>query len=266
MAFRQPEGIPAKVSAFISSIKLSQVIAFALKTVVCPFLSFSKPHLTFSKYAIDHSKVFSGLIHTNWRQDVFEQLKTALSEWEASLPEHRMSKPPVLRIISYPTLLQVMWSQQNETSPFNARAGTLQILYHTVQMLIYRPFMPSLYVHISPSEQYRPHQPTTLPPPYHAMDVCIEAARSCARIIRVLTQRGLSSLPALLHAAHLSAGTLLIEIWDLKTQDRTLRAQGAEDVKPPFAQRIEPLMADVDTFMRILEWAEPRWGFVSPFL
>lgn len=35
MAFRQPEGKPALVSAFVQWIKLSHIIAYALKTLVC---------------------------------------------------------------------------------------------------------------------------------------------------------------------------------------------------------------------------------------
>jgi hypothetical protein len=42
LAFRQPAGTPAKVAAFISLIKLSQIIAFALRTVVCANPSYFK--------------------------------------------------------------------------------------------------------------------------------------------------------------------------------------------------------------------------------
>ena len=159
-----------------------------------------------------------------------------------------------------------MWARQEENSPFTEQAATLQLFYHLIQMLIYRPFISSYPTFPSSSENPPFCQSIQSTFHCHAMDICITAARSCARIAEALIQRGISNFPIQLHAAHLSAGMLLIGIWDLKSQEKALRAQGIEDVKPPFVQRMEPLMADVDLFIQMLEWAEPRWCFVSLFL
>lgn len=98
------------------------------------------------------------------------------------------------------------------------------------------------------------------------MDICVEAARACARIAETQRQEGHLKLPILIHAAQFCAGMLLVRIWDLKTQERVMRTQGMEDIKPPLIQQIEPLLADVAIFINILERAEPRWRFVSSFL
>jgi hypothetical protein len=148
-------------------------------------------------------------------------------------------------------------------SDFSAQAATLQAFYYITEMLIYRPFISSPLAprsDVSPLNQAPSHFP--LP----AMDICVEAARSCARIAEVQIQRGISLVPIMMHAAHVSAAMLLIRVWDLKAQEKIHQAQGLEDIKPPFIQRIEPLLADVGIFIRVLEWAEPRWRFISSFL
>jgi hypothetical protein len=59
---------------------------------------------------------------------------------------------------------------------------------------------------------------------------------------------------------------LLVKVWNLKAEERRLQAQGIENFKPSFDQQIEPFLADIDILIQILEWAEPRWPFVSSFL
>lgn len=227
LAFRQPAGIPCKVSAFTWVIKLTQITAFALRTL----------------YAIDQSKVFSGLKFVNWREEVFEQLNAALSEWAASVPNH------------------LLWPPPKENLLFTAQAAALWMLYYTVRILIYRPF-----ISFSTGAPYSPSENDASSFPYPAMEICVEAARSCARIVEAVAERGLSNVPALMNIAHISATMLLVKVWDLKAQDKSLQAQGIEDLKPPVVQQIEPFMADVNMLIHVLERAQFRWGFVSSFL
>lgn len=98
------------------------------------------------------------------------------------------------------------------------------------------------------------------------MEICVEAARSCARIAEIQIQRGLSKVPIVIHAAPICAGMLLVEIWDLKAQEKLQQLGSLEDVKPTSVHRIELLMADVKIFVGVLERAKPRWPFVSSFL
>jgi hypothetical protein len=132
-------------------------------------------------------------------------------------------------------------------------------------MLIYRPFIVLNHAPVSSSGSRTSRGLAQSDLTDNALEICIDSARSCARIAEVLLEGGYSNFPVLLHASHLSAGTLLIGIWNLKLQEKNLRAQGTEDIKP-LCNQIEPLKSDVDVFMRILEWAEPRWQLVSHFL
>ncbi|RDB25367.1 Activator of stress genes 1 [Hypsizygus marmoreus] len=224
LAFKQPAGIPAKVCVFNQFIKLSQIMAFAMKTL----------------YAIDKSKVLCGLTPSDWCKEVVEQLNMAMSEWATSLPQH------------------LVWSPQMEHSPFAVAAATLRAFYHLVELLIYRPFIPSPSgSDISSLHGFRR---------YPAMDICVEAARSCARIVEVQTQQTILQHSIMTYSSQFCAGILLMKIWDLKRQERILHSQGVEDIKPPLVQQIEPLMTDVNTFIRALEWSEPRWKFVTSFL
>ncbi|KAF9465075.1 fungal-specific transcription factor domain-containing protein [Collybia nuda] len=229
-AFRQPPEIPAKVGAFNLFIKLSQIVAFALKTT----------------YALDKSRIFSGMPRTDWRRDVLNQLNAAMSDWKTLVPNH------------------LIWSPQMPNKEFTVHAATLQTFYHFTEMLIYRPFISLLaptFSDISPLDQ-APSPDPTLP----AMDICVEAARSCARIAEAQIQHGISLVPIMMHVAQISAATLLIRVWDLKSQEKDHQAHGLEDVKPPFIQRIDPLLTDIGIFIRVLEWAAPRWRFISTIL
>ncbi|KAF8070504.1 fungal-specific transcription factor domain-containing protein [Lyophyllum atratum] len=224
--FTQPKGVPAKIGVFNQIIKLSQVMAFALKTL----------------YAIDKSKIFFGLTPAGWRSEVVQQMDSALKEWTTSLPEH------------------LVWSKQREGSTFAADAATLQTFYHLVQILIYEPLIPSPFSPSSLSESSSP------PLPFPALDKCVEAAQACARISETQALQAHLTWPIHIYAAQASSAILLFKIWDTKSQEKAKRAQGVEDTKPPVVQVIEPLMADVRIFVHMLEWAKPRWGLVSPFL
>lgn len=72
----------------------------------------------------------------------------------------------------------------------------------------------------------------------------------------------------LIHTSCLCASTLLLGIWDLKTQQRAMKQKGTniEDVKPPLATQIKDLMKDIQLLVDALEWVKPRWEFVEPFL
>ena len=155
-----------------------------------------------------------------------------------------------------------MWPPRTNDSGFTCQAAILQMLYNLIRMLIYRPFSRST----DSEPQHSPTDKDASSFPYPAMDICIEAARSCARIVDVLIEHRLSNIPILMHAAHLSATMLLVKVWNLKLKEKKLQAQGIEDFKPSFSQQIGSFLTDVNIFMHILEQAEPRWPFVSSFL
>lgn len=146
---------------------------------------------------------------------------------------------------------------------FANQATTLYITYYLTQMIVYRPFVFGP----KPSKSSVSGQHVTEPPfPYHALNICTTAARACARIIEAQMKRGLTNIPGLCMVSYNSAGMLAWNVWDLKAQERNMRANGMEDIKPPFAQRIDELLADIKIFVDALEWARPRWQLVEPLL
>ncbi|EIN11920.1 hypothetical protein PUNSTDRAFT_142130 [Punctularia strigosozonata HHB-11173 SS5] len=106
-AFKQPPGKPCTVTAFVLFIKITQIQAFALRTI----------------YAIDKSKVLLGLVGPRWPERIISELNTALTEWGEAVP-------PYLR-----------WSSTMENQLFANQATTLYTSYYLTQILIYRPFI-----------------------------------------------------------------------------------------------------------------------------
>lgn len=153
-----------------------------------------------------------------------------------------------------------------DNAVFSNQATTLYTLYYFIQMAIYRPFIPSPPISIATDHDAHDRITAESAFPFPAMEICTEAARACARIVEVQMERGLSNVPNLTHVAYHSAGMLLISLWDLKAQEAAQKATGFEDVKPPLAHQMQSLLADISVFIRALEWAEPRWEVVTPFL
>ena len=94
LAFRQPEGKPAVVSCFIHWIKLSHIIAYALKTLVCSAIWGSSdvppdhapnPH---SQYTPSRAKAALGLTGADWKEQTVQKLNDALLKWLEELPPH----------------------------------------------------------------------------------------------------------------------------------------------------------------------------------
>jgi len=149
-----------------------------------------------------------------------------------------------------------------ENHVFANQSATIYTAYYLTQILIHRPFIrpPS---HPLPNDGLQGHAHTTDDTLCPALDVCTNAAKSCARIVEKQLQRGLSNIPNLISVAHICAAILLVNVWNLKAEEK---AKSAEDVKPPLAQTIEVLMNDVYIFMRALEGVGSRWESGTVYL
>ena len=93
MAFKQPEGKPSILSYFICSIKLFQILGFALRTIVrlfCWHVFFLLILLV--QYSINKSKIFWGLGGPDKQQNIVAELDSALNKWSDSVPEHSESQ------------------------------------------------------------------------------------------------------------------------------------------------------------------------------
>ncbi|KAG6903053.1 hypothetical protein C0995_007486 [Termitomyces sp. Mi166 len=228
--FMQPKDVPAnKIISFNQIIKLSRVLAFALKNL----------------YAVGRRKLYSGLTPLGWRKAIMEHLAAGLEKWYKSLPEH------------------LIWLDQKDGSPFAVDAAVLRTTYRLVEMIVYAMFIPTSTISSSPSEQLQ--QDRLLPSDLCPLDVCIDAARDCANISQKQSLEALSTWPVYIYAAQVGSTMLLVKIWSIKTQEKIMRARGIEDIKPPMLA-LEPLYNSLRIFVEILRLAEARWGFIAPYL
>ncbi|OAX39998.1 hypothetical protein K503DRAFT_715433 [Rhizopogon vinicolor AM-OR11-026] len=192
-------------------------------------------------YALDRSKLLVSAARPRW-QEVLNHLSAAMSEWVESVPPH------------------LQWSPHMEDPHFANQSVTLYTTYYLIHILIYRPFLPGSLRSLSNAP---PH--TNMPVPCIA--VCVNAGKSCAKILRSQIQQGISNIPTLICGSHMCAAILLMNFWDLKWQERRqLQSGGMEDVKPTLAPAMAELLEDVSFFVKVLKHVRPRWRNAEMYL
>ncbi|KAI0701455.1 fungal-specific transcription factor domain-containing protein [Cerioporus squamosus] len=104
---QQPEGKPSKVAALVSLIRLSQILAFATRTL----------------YPINKSK----RTDSSWEQRIVAELDSALNNWVGSLPNH------------------LRWDPNREDPLHLTQSATLLGHYYQVQIAVHRQFLSAAY-------------------------------------------------------------------------------------------------------------------------
>ncbi|KAF5363184.1 hypothetical protein D9758_008334 [Tetrapyrgos nigripes] len=112
-AFRQPPGKPSTVSAFILTLKLNKILAFALRTI---------------------SKILLGFAGPEWEQQLVTELDSAMNQWIDSVPDH--CEPCFL-------FHRLKWDPNREDDVFFNQSVNIYVQYYHLQILIHRPFIPS---------------------------------------------------------------------------------------------------------------------------
>lgn len=192
-------------------------------------------------YALDRSKLLVSAARPRWHE-VLNHLSTAMTEWVDSVPSH------------------LQWSPHMEDAFFANQSITLYTTYYLTHILIYRPFLPGSLRSLSNAP---PHANMPVP----CIGVCVNASKSCAKILRAQIQKGISNIPTLICGSHMCAAILLMNFWDLKWQERKqLQSGGMEDVKPTFAVAMAELLDDVSFFIQVLEHLKPRWRNAEMYL
>lgn len=192
-------------------------------------------------YALDRSKLLVSAARPRWHE-VLNHLSAAMTEWADSVPPH------------------LQWSPHLEDPFFANQSTTLYITYYLTHIVIYRPFLPGSLHSLSNAP---PHANMPVP----CIAICVNAAKSCAKILRAQIQRGISNIPTLICGSHMCAAILLMKYWDLKWQERRqLQSGGMEDVKPIFAVAMAELLEDVSFFIQVLEHLKPRWRNAEIYL
>ncbi|PIL36105.1 transcription factor [Ganoderma sinense ZZ0214-1] len=228
LAFRQPDGKPALVSCFVHWIKLSHVVAYALKTLYTP--SKSKPTL--------------GLTGADWKEETVQKLNDALLKWLDELPDH------------------LRWRPDMEDRIFASQAATLYSTYHLVQILIYRPF-----IHIPRGRSLnRPYSSQRAAFSQKSLSICLNSARAAAYILDVQTRRGMLNITNVIHVSFVCAGVLLVRLWDLVRQYGTSRGTVSREGRAQIAQEISSIMNEIGDVMARLEEVSPKWEIAREML
>ncbi|EKM58712.1 uncharacterized protein PHACADRAFT_253204 [Phanerochaete carnosa HHB-10118-sp] len=107
-AFKQPEGKPSTVSCFVSSLRLKQIQAFALRTL----------------FSTKKSKVLSGRTGPEWEQQTISELDSALNQWLDTVPDH------------------LRWDPHRENAVYLRQSSILYQSYYGTQINVHRQFIP----------------------------------------------------------------------------------------------------------------------------
>ncbi|KAF7321610.1 Zn(2)-C6 fungal-type domain-containing protein [Mycena kentingensis (nom. inval.)] len=213
--FQQPSDVPCRITYFNLWLRLSQIVTYTVKTI----------------YAIHNPRALLGRIAKVRTDEVVAQLTHALKDWSLSVPDY------------------LRWSPDIEDDELANQSASLTTTYYLAEMLIYRAFIPPVKMPNSPATPVH-HINFSIP----ALSYCIQAARSCTRIIEVQFRRGWTNVTQMTSAAQLAAAILTLAVWDAKGKEGSF-----EDVKPPPAQTIGYLMDDIGILLGVLEWAAHRW-------
>ncbi|TBU33907.1 fungal-specific transcription factor domain-containing protein [Dichomitus squalens] len=228
LAFRQPEGKPSLVSGFVQWIKLSHVVAYALKTLYTP----------------GKAKAALGLTGTDWKEQSVQKLNDALLKWLEELPPH------------------LKWRPDMEDRAFASQAATLYTTYHLVQILIYRPFI-RIPRGRSLSRLYSAERSTFS---HKALSICLNAARAGAYILDVQTRRGMLNITNVIHVSFVCAGVLLVHLWDLIRQYGMSRGAVSPEGRAQMSQGISSVMGEIGDLMAKLEEVSAKWELAREML
>ena len=76
--------------SFLAAIKLSRILAFALRTMVgsCAYFTYLVDQYD-PQYSTKKSRVILGYTGKRWEQHIIMALDSALNKWADDVPEHR---------------------------------------------------------------------------------------------------------------------------------------------------------------------------------
>ena len=145
----------------------------------------------------------------------------------------------------------VRWSPSMGNRMFATQSATLFLGYYLNQILIYRPFIPSVrsdaLAKASPRARF----------PFPALQICLNAVRTSVRILEAEGKMGFSNIPIIVRACQEAGGILITHVWRLKTRDRMLAVEGMP--RTSSGPLIKDLVADVHKVINILDGVADRW-------
>jgi hypothetical protein len=134
---------------------------------------------------------------------------------------------------------------------FATQSATLFLGYYLNQILIYRPFIPSVKTDASAKPTSRVRFP------FPALPICLNAARTVIRILDAEKKSGFSNFPVIIRACQEAGGILITHVWRLKTRDRALAVEGKH--REGLGPLVTDLVADVHKIIDTLDSVADRW-------
>lgn len=175
LAFKQPPGIPAKVAFFNCCIRLDQIHAFALRTIVSRLRTLFRNIISLSyQYSINKSNTNAGRLGHEWEVQAVSELDSALNQFIDSIPSHRESLSCIRRTLRA-EYRAVRWDPHQENILFFIQSANLYALYYNMHITVHRRFIPSR------------GKPSRFPFP--SLAICANAARSCVQVLDVMSKR-----------------------------------------------------------------------------
>ncbi|KAF7300949.1 Zn(2)-C6 fungal-type domain-containing protein [Mycena indigotica] len=208
LAFTQPAGRPSLTAYFTSYILLSNIWGFGLNML----------------YALKKGKVLLSYRDYAWEQKILSELDYALARWVASIPAH------------------LRWSPNIRDEKFFYQSATLHAYYHTVQVTIHRPFIPTFLK--DPGAKLSSDIPS--------LAICTNAGRSFSHVAQVITQRqNPSPMPSLVSLTFICGLVLVLNVWS-----------GKRTGLPPY---MNTTTEEVAKCMKLLLHCEERWQSAGLF-
>ncbi|KAF5335420.1 hypothetical protein D9758_016909 [Tetrapyrgos nigripes] len=221
-AFQQPPDQPSYIASCVVFIKLLDIMSFAQRALVsyciCRLewiLIDKTPTNLHFKYSVRRSHFWTamGMSGPEWNEKVVKEIDTSLAKWFESVPSH------------------LKWNPQQPNQTFFNQSSCLHATYYWVQIFVHKASIPRV---LSMSSAKSP-----------SLSICVNAARSCCRVMEEQNKREILPLQNILMALYSSAVVLILNAWREKR------------LKTPTDASLE--MVDVYKCISIIQSCESRW-------
>ncbi|KAA1473897.1 hypothetical protein DENSPDRAFT_931268 [Dentipellis sp. KUC8613] len=223
LAFKQPPGKPSALTAYVLWLKITDIIAYNLRTM----------------YALDKWKGPMGLKDPRRPQEILNQLNAVLTSWATSVPEH------------------LKWSPDIEDPIVANQSATMYIAYNLLQISVNRSYLPPSLSRLRALGAPKTEVVVDSKAMTH-LAIAVNCARSVTRIGETIRKRNLANVPILYTAIEICSAVLSLNVWVIKAREKARRLQGLEPDLAA-ATMVEALMDDINSLLAGLEWAVPRW-------
>lgn len=185
-AFTQPSNKPSVVTFFNCFLRLNQIQAFAMRTIVgdVPSPRAGLMSDSFLQYSTTKSKSILGFVGPQWEERIVAELDSALNNWRDSVPQWRtyFLWLPCFFISNMVGRHLVRWDPRSNDDTSLSQSAILYAAYCALQITIHRPF-------ISYTRSLTPSPGSGQTSRFPSLTICVNAAKSCVHILDFLCKK-----------------------------------------------------------------------------